>query len=42
MMSRLQRSAEESECRLIGRGLNLEALKTLHVAGLDATLRIET
>jgi anti-anti-sigma factor len=42
MMSRAQRRAEESACPLIWRGLNADALKTLHVAGLDATLRIET
>jgi anti-anti-sigma factor len=42
MMSRLQRRADESACPLIWRGLNSEALKTLHVAGLETTLRIET
>jgi hypothetical protein len=42
MMSRLQRRADESACPLIWRGLNPEALKTLHVAGLDTALRIET
>jgi anti-anti-sigma factor len=42
MMSRLQRRADESACPLIWRGFNPEVLKTLHVAGLDTTLTIET
>jgi hypothetical protein len=42
MMSPLQRRADDSACPFFWRGLNAQALKTLHVAGLDTTLRIET
>src|SRR5260221_9835791 len=41
MMDRLQQRAEEAGCPLIWRGLNAQALKIIHVAGLEPSLSIE-
>jgi len=41
MMARVQRFADEAGCRLTWRDLPLPALRTIHVSGLDAYLRIE-
>jgi anti-anti-sigma factor len=41
MMARVQRFADEAGCRLSWRDLPLEVLRTIHVTGLDAYLRIE-
>jgi hypothetical protein len=41
MMARVQRFADEAGCRLTWRDLPLQALRTIHVSGLDAYLRIE-
>ena len=41
MMARVQRLAEESGCRLSWRELPLNVLRTIHLTGLDAYLRIE-
>jgi anti-anti-sigma factor len=41
MMARVQRLANESGCRLTWRSLPLDALRTIHLSGLDEYLRIE-
>ncbi len=41
MMARVQRFADEAECRLTWRDLPLHALRTIHLSGLDSYLRIE-
>jgi anti-anti-sigma factor len=41
MMARLQRRADEEGLPLSWRGFNEHVLKTIHVTGLDAYLRID-
>lgn len=41
MMARVQRFAEDHDCRLAWRGLPLHVLRSMHVTGLDRYLRIE-
>lgn len=41
MMARVQRSADETGCRLSWRGFSVHVLRTIHVSGLDRYLRIE-
>jgi len=41
MMARVQRFADEAGCRLTWQRLPLPVLRTIHVTGLDAYLRIE-
>ena len=41
MMARVQRLANESGCRLSWRSLPLDALRTIHLSGLDEYLQIE-
>jgi anti-anti-sigma factor len=41
MMARVQRFADDAECRLSWRALPLHVLRAIHVTGLDRYLRIE-
>ena len=41
MMARVQRRADEEGMPLVWRGFNAHVLNMIHVAGLDAYLRIE-
>jgi anti-anti-sigma factor len=41
MMARVQRRADDAGCRLTWRALPLHVLRTIHLTGLDAYLRIE-
>ena len=41
MMARVQRYADEAGCPITWRALPLHVLRTIHVSGLDAYLRIE-
>ena len=41
MMARVQRRADDAGCQLTWRDLPLHVLRTIHLCGLDAYLRIE-